>query len=317
MNQMGDYSGKPSFYRISKEISTIQEYLTDRSRITPNRPLPPALYDRLRESIVYLRDFFMTSGYHSEMLVAERCFERLSARTTLSEAKDILIEIVSLLSYADRHIVEGSLERRMKELEHELTRLRSQPALERKVAKLEKDLRKLRLASAISYEGNEKEQEDMLKKYKSAEKKVFVIMPFAPVFDDVWRGAIKRACNTEGFGCLRVDEVSLSTWITEDIEKYIEMADVVIADITANNPNVMFELGWALAKAKKPIVIRQQNDPNKVPFDVQGIRYISYVNSWSGIERLFTDICKFIRSTSETLSEEPTEKKKRKKTSKK
>jgi len=81
------------------------------------------------------------------------------------------------------------------------------------------------------------------------------------------------------------------------------MADVVVADITKGNPNVMFELGWSLAKGKKPIVIRQENDPETVPFDVHGMRYIPYTNSWSGIETLYMKICKFIKSTSKILND--------------
>lgn len=208
---------------------------------------------------------------------------------------------------------ETILERRIGELENELTRLRSNPSLEKKVAKLEQEVRKVRVASVTASEGGEKEQEDILKKYKSAKNKVFVIMPFAPIFDDVWKGGIERACSSEDYVCLRVDKISLSTWITKDIEDCIGMADVVVSDITGNNPNVMFELGWALAKAKKPIVIRQQDDPNQIPFDVHGIRYIPYANSWSGIENLFKQICKFIKSTSETVGEEPTEENKERK----
>lgn len=207
------------------------------------------------------------------------------------------------------------LERKIMALEHELSRLRSNPALEKKVTKLEKELQKIRVASVVNLEGNEREQKDMLKNYKEAEKRAFVIMPFAPIYDDVWKGGIERACNSEEFGYLRVDKISLSSWITEDIVNYIEMADFVITDISGNNPNVMFELGWALAKDKKPIVIRQQDDPNKVPFDVRDIRYISYINSWSGIERLYRDICKFLKTTSEIVKKEATKKKTRQKKS--
>jgi nucleoside 2-deoxyribosyltransferase len=135
-------------------------------------------------------------------------------------------------------------------------------------------------------------------------------MPFNPVFDDVWQGAIKRACAMENFACLRVDEIRLSSWITKDIESNIEIADVVIADITKSNPNVMFELGWALAKNKAPIVIRQKDDSIDVPFDVKGIRHLPYLNTWSGIEKLYREICKFIKTTTEQIVEKKQEKKK-------
>ena len=209
------------------------------------------------------------------------------------------------MSYSAFPTSESRLENRLNRIEGELNKLGSNPALEKKVAKLEEDLRKVRVDSIRNLEGDGQEQKNQTKKFETSETKVFVIMPFNPIFDDVWDGGIKRACNSENLGCLRVDKVELSTWISDDIKKYLEMADIVITDITGNNPNVMFELGWAIAKDKKQIVIRQKDDPNKVPFDVKDIRYISYTNSWSGIEKLCKDICSFIKSTSETLGEKP------------
>ena len=228
-----------------------------------------------------------------------------------SEFRSVLMPLLGQMGRESEY-VERRLTRRIMGLEAELVRLRSNPALEKKVAKLEEEVRKVRYASVVG-ESEGKEQEDILKKYKAAEKRVFVIMPFATQFDDVWRGGIERACNSQGLVCLRVDQISLSTWITEDIEKCVEMANVVISDITGSNPNVMFELGWALAKGKKPIVIRQQDDPNQVPFDVHDIRYIPYINSWSGVESLFKQVCKFIKSTSETLEAEPSKTEREKK----
>jgi len=183
------------------------------------------------------------------------------------------------------------------------------PGLEKKVSDLEEEVRKLRTAS-MSADKTEKEQKDMLKEYREASRKVFVIMPFEKEFNDVWIGAIYRACTTEKFGCLKIDQVSLSTWITDDIKQYIEAADVVIADISGSNPNVMFELGWALAKGKSPIVIRNQDTPNPVPFDIKDIRYISYMNSWSGIETLCGDISRFLKSTSAVLNSKNEQRKK-------
>jgi len=233
---------------------------------------------------------------------------RLSENTTIGEAKDILYAIGSIGSSTGRDYSERRLERRIMDLEQNLLELRSNPALERKVSQMERELRKLKVTS-VNLEGEEKQQKDMLKNFKEAGKKVFVIMPFAPMFDDIWRGGIERACNTEEMGCLRVDQINLSSWITEDIKEYMKMADFVVIDITGNNPNVMFELGWALALDKKPIVIRQKDDPSNVPFDVKDLRYIQYVSSWSGVEKLYRDICKFLKSTEETAKTKPMSKK--------
>lgn len=307
---------------IDFRLSELERYLETLLSGEMKEEVTPNLQYRIRQ---ILRDILVGFSQELPTYVVDylRNMEQEfgTKHMTNSEASQGILKIVTILKSHGKYGLNASgrlerrLESRIDELEAALVRLRSNPALEKKVAKLEEEVRKVRVASVVS-ENEGKEQEDIFKKYKAAEKKVFIIMPFAPIFDDVWKGGIERACNSEGFCCLRVDNISLSTWITEDIEKCIEMADVVISDITGNNPNVMFELGWALAKGKKPIVIRQQDDTNQVPFDVHGIRYISYINSWSGVESLCKQICKFIKSTSETLGEKPTEDKSRKKKTK-
>ena len=303
---------------VRAKVDRMNRYLSTKGDNTEKIPI--GLYEDLRDVLMFLEGYFdSVSNYSERDYFVHLRHSRLSEDLTIGETKDIARRIHSL-SYPmvqERSYTEGRLERKIDALGQELARLRSDPALGKEIAKLEKELRKLRVASVTSSKGNEKEQKDMLKNYKEADKKVFIIMPFAPAFDDVWKGGIERACDAEEFGHMRVDKISLSSWITEDIVNYVNMADFVIADITGNRPNVMFELGWALAKDKKPIVIRQQDDPNQVPFDVKDIRYIPYANSWSGIERLYRDICKFLKTTLETVSEESTKGKGKKRKSKK
>jgi len=109
---------------------------------------------------------------------------------------------------------------------------------------------------------------------------------------------------------LRVDEVNLSSLITEDIERYSALAGVVVVDLTGNNPNVMFELGWSLAKNKKPIVICQGEHSSKVAFDVRGISHISYENSWLGIETLKRKLKDFVTATDKQTPQRKTRAKK-------
>jgi hypothetical protein len=299
-------------------LQRMTEYL--KGKESDREVVPRGFYIDLETITRELERQFIEQGYISELNFMRQFRLKLHTDLTVGEAREIVSGIEHILTYGSTSQIvyrDDRLERKISALEHELFRLRLTPALEKKVAKIEEELRKLRVSSIGSLEDTEKEQKDMLKAYKEAEKRVFVIMPFAPIFDDVWNGGIKRACNSEDFSYMRVDKISLSSWITEDIVNYVEMADFIIADITGNNPNVMFELGWALAKNKKPIVIRQQNDPNIVPFDVKDIRYIPYVNSWSGIERLYRDICKFLKTTSETVNEETPKKTSRKKKSQK
>jgi len=146
---------------------------------------------------------------------------------------------------------------------------------------------------------NRDKQENAVKKFIASKNPVFVIMPFDQEFNDVWTGGIRRACDDCGFASLRVDQVSLSSWITDDVEEYIQKSKTVISDVTNNNSNVMFELGYAMAKEKDPIIISQHRESEKVPFDIAGIRRLEYHNTWQGIEILARKLKEYLQATSE------------------
>lgn len=144
---------------------------------------------------------------------------------------------------------------------------------------------------------SEPPQQDESKLDTSEESSVFVIMPFRPEFNDVWKGGIQRAAQAEGFKPIRVDMINRSTNITDDIVNSIEKCHLAIIDVTDNNPNVMFELGYALAKDKPNIIISQSAD--YLPFDIRNIRAIVYSNTWSGIEDLKVKVQDFLREFSQ------------------
>lgn len=122
---------------------------------------------------------------------------------------------------------------------------------------------------------------------------VFVIMPFNKEFNDVWKGAIEKAAKAEGYKALRVDMINKSSNITDDIIESIRKCKIAIVDVSSNNANVMFELGYAVALEKPNIIISQSVE--FLPFDIRNIRTILYQNSWSGIEELKTKIQEFLK----------------------
>lgn len=118
----------------------------------------------------------------------------------------------------------------------------------------------------------------------SSPQSVFVIMPFASTFTDVWLGAIDKAAKELNLNPIRVDMIDRSSNITDDIVDSIRQCHVAVIDVSDNNPNVMFELGYALALEKPAVIISQSTE--FLPFDIRNIRAIVYENSWSGIEEL-------------------------------
>jgi nucleoside 2-deoxyribosyltransferase len=66
----------------------------------------------------------------------------------------------------------------------------------------------------------------------------------------------------------------------------INTAKVVIADITPENPNVFWEVGYAHANRKPTILVAEKG--RKLPFDVSGFRILFYENTIAG-KRLVED----------------------------
>jgi hypothetical protein len=109
----------------------------------------------------------------------------------------------------------------------------------------------------------------------------FVIQPFdTGKFDKRFEQVFKPAIIAAGLEPYRVDEDPRVEVPIEAIEKGIRSASVCLADITTDNPNVWYELGYAMA-AGTPVVMvcsteRQERDGKKYPFDIQHRTVVSY-----------------------------------------
>lgn len=103
---------------------------------------------------------------------------------------------------------------------------------------------------------------------------VFVLMPFAPEFGDIYELGIKAACTTCGMHCERVDEQIYEGTILDRIYNQIAKADVVVADMTGRNPNVFYETGYAHALGKRVILLTRT--PDDIPFDMKHYPHIIY-----------------------------------------
>jgi hypothetical protein len=102
----------------------------------------------------------------------------------------------------------------------------------------------------------------------------FVLTPFAAEFDDVYNIGIKEAAEAVGVLATRLDEQIFLEGMLERIYRQIEVADMIIADMSGKNPNVFYEVGFAHAKQKLCILLTQ--DPTDIPFDLKHRRHIVY-----------------------------------------
>ena len=105
--------------------------------------------------------------------------------------------------------------------------------------------------------------------------KCFVALPFKG-FDDLYDIAISGAVEaTFGPGsCSRGGDRAVAEVVGDRIVEDIIWADVVVAVITGNNPNVMYEVGIAHS-LRKPTLLLTDNVA-EVPFDVAPQRLIAY-----------------------------------------
>jgi hypothetical protein len=101
-------------------------------------------------------------------------------------------------------------------------------------------------------------------------------------YDDVLVPAIEAA-DLEPY---RVDRDAGSVIPVDTLHKEIRAATVCVADITTRNPNVMYELGYAIAAGKDVVIVSGPN-AEKYPFDIQHRGILSYaVGSISDFKEL-------------------------------
>jgi hypothetical protein len=107
-------------------------------------------------------------------------------------------------------------------------------------------------------------------------RRCLVIMPFDPSFDPVY-SMIRRAVLSGAGGdtiCQRLDELAAPGRMSEALVDALSAADFCVADLTGANPNVMWEVGYAMAM-RKPVVFVTQ-DAESLPFDIRDMRTIEY-----------------------------------------
>ena len=111
---------------------------------------------------------------------------------------------------------------------------------------------------------------------------VFVLMPFHPKFNDIYKFGIKGAADEVGAYAERVDEQYYTEAILERICNQIYKADVIVADMTGQNPNVFYEVGYAHALGKIVLLLTQNADD--IPFDLKHRPHIVYGGEISNLK---------------------------------
>jgi nucleoside 2-deoxyribosyltransferase len=137
-------------------------------------------------------------------------------------------------------------------------------------------------------------------------RRCFVIQPFdkGPYdqrYEDVLIPAIKNA-ELEPY---RVDKDPAVSIPIESIEDGIQGSDVCLADITEDNPNVWFEVGYAIAAKKEVVFICSEDRSTQFPFDVQHRTITKYATAsprdFKELQRKITQRLKAILKSNKEL----------------
>lgn len=122
----------------------------------------------------------------------------------------------------------------------------------------------------------------------------FVVMPFAKKFDAVYERCLAPTLAELGWVCGRADRKSDPGEIMELVWEEIQRSKLIIADLTSNNANVFYELGYAHALGKYTLLITQST--KEVPFDLRQQRIVEYSATPNGYRKLTASIRKYLQS---------------------
>lgn len=97
---------------------------------------------------------------------------------------------------------------------------------------------------------------------------------------------LRESLDEAGFDAKLVSQETTSGVIHQRIISNLYTNDIVVCDVSARNPNVMFELGMRLAFDKPTIIVKDDETP--FSFDISAIEHITYPRSLT-----YAEIVKF------------------------
>ena len=125
--------------------------------------------------------------------------------------------------------------------------------------------------------------------------KGFIIMPLGkPDIEEMYAEFLLPALQECGLECQRGDDIFGSNVIMEDVRTGIMSADLIVADLTGQNPNVFYEVGIAHT-LEKPVLLLSMSIED-IPFDLRHRRVLPYEYTPMGCKRLVAKLKQHVAS---------------------
>lgn len=111
----------------------------------------------------------------------------------------------------------------------------------------------------------------------------FVIQSFdGGKFDRRYAETVRPGIVKGGADPQRADDILGIQPVVQKIEDAIRRADICVAEVSDNNPNVWLELGYALALNRPTVILCDRSLRERLPFDVQHRPVIFYTTESKG-----------------------------------
>lgn len=127
----------------------------------------------------------------------------------------------------------------------------------------------------------------------------FVLLPHGDSnkgfdWDVLYKEVIASVISDVAMTPIRADEIYGSQPLMERIWKGIQEAEIVIADLTGRDPNVLYELGLAHVIWKTVVLLAQED--NDIPVDLREYAHIKYSTQGMGILQLTRELKKTLQA---------------------